>query len=448
MRKLLTLAILSLMLTAGARAQELRHEVAVKAGAGVSSMRYKALAGDNPFRPGFKAGLGYTFFLSEKWGIGTGVEIARYNNRITLPDGVMYSTPVLDGNRAGQRINRIAGAFGFVEKQNLTALQIPLTIQFNAPAGKSVRFYSLAGVKVGLPIMASYSQSASAISAGTLTMAGGEGNYREEISRNGYTNDGGFEAGTAVMLTGEVGAKFRLSEKMWLYTGVYIDYGLNDVRKNAAPETNLIHYNANSPDATTGNSLMQMSSAVSKANPLSFGFNISLGFRFGKKRAPKPEPAPVVREVIIEKRDTVVQEVYIRDTVVQEVVKEVEVIREVPQEIKQSMINLSNTLFAFDRWNLTPEAAAELDKVVAWLRENPQVAVEIEGHTDDRGTADYNLRLSEERAKAVYDYFAANGIDPSRLSYRGYGLTRPIAGNDTQSGRGQNRRVELKITNN
>jgi outer membrane protein OmpA-like peptidoglycan-associated protein len=109
------------------------------------------------------------------------------------------------------------------------------------------------------------------------------------------------------------------------------------------------------------------------------------------------------------------------------------------------MMDLSNILFAFDRFNLTDEAVAELDKVTAWLRENPGLRVEISGHTDNYGADDYNMRLSENRAKAVRDYFTEHGVDASRLSYMGYGESQPVADNTTDDGRRRNRRVELGI---
>ena len=437
-----------------ASAQELRHEVAVTGGAGASSMRYDILGGnDNPLKFGFKAGLGYTFFLSDYWGIGTGVEFARYNNKVTLPDGLAYSTPALGGNsQPGQHRNYVVTTSGFVETQKLSTINIPLMVQFNAPASKSVRFYTLAGVKVGLPVMSSWTQSISRISTGYLSMGENAGSYQEGIGIDNYTSEGDFEVKPSLMLAGELGIKFRLSKSLFLYAGAYIDYGLNDIRKNTAEDANLIHYAENSPQATTGNSLVSVSSAISNVNLLSCGLNLRLGIGFGKKKEKsKPEPEPVVQEKIVERivervvRDTVVKEVHIRDTVVQEVVKEI--VREVPQEIKQSMIKLSNTLFAFDKWNLTEEAAIELNKVAAWISENPEISIEIEGHTDNKGSAEYNRKLSEERAKSVYDYFVSKGIEPSRLSYRGYGLTRPIADNATEEGRQQNRRVELKIIN-
>ena len=72
--------------------------------------------------------------------------------------------------------------------------------------------------------------------------------------------------------------------------------------------------------------------------------------------------------------------------------------------------------------------------------------IEIRGHTDSKGSDSYNLRLSENRAKAVFEYLISKGISEKRLQYKGYGKTMPIDTNDTEEGRANNRRVEFKIT--
>ena len=105
---------------------------------------------------------------------------------------------------------------------------------------------------------------------------------------------------------------------------------------------------------------------------------------------------------------------------------------------------LGGVVFDTGKSNIKPAFYAELDAIATTLKNNPAVKVEIEGHTDSVGRAAYNMKLSEKRAKAVMDYLVQKGIDPSRLSAKGFGITRPIASNDTPEGRARNRRVELK----
>ena len=102
--------------------------------------------------------------------------------------------------------------------------------------------------------------------------------------------------------------------------------------------------------------------------------------------------------------------------------------------------------FDFDSAHLTPSAERELDKVVALLRENAGKSAQIHGYTDSRGSAAYNLKLSERRAQAVVDYLVAHGIAASRLSAQGFGASNFVASNDTEAGRAENRRVTLTLS--
>lgn len=109
-----------------------------------------------------------------------------------------------------------------------------------------------------------------------------------------------------------------------------------------------------------------------------------------------------------------------------------------------TVVVLKNIFFDFDKSDLQPASFVELDVLVDYLTHN-KVNIEIGGHTDNQGTDEYNDRLSEERAKAVYEYLLSHGITADRLSYRGYGKRQPIADNNTEEGRAANRRTEFKI---
>lgn len=104
---------------------------------------------------------------------------------------------------------------------------------------------------------------------------------------------------------------------------------------------------------------------------------------------------------------------------------------------------LEGPQFEFDKAEITPEGHALLDEAVRVMQENPGLNVAIEGHTDSLGSDAYNQRLSERRAAAVQRYLVSNGIDPMRMTQRGFGETNPIASNDTEEGRAKNRRVEI-----
>ena len=106
----------------------------------------------------------------------------------------------------------------------------------------------------------------------------------------------------------------------------------------------------------------------------------------------------------------------------------------------------SNVTFATDRDQVIPAFYPTLDSVAIVLRKFDKTLIDVDGHTDSVGNAGYNQDLSERRANSVANYLASRGIDPRRMSAMGYGLERPIASNATESGRAQNRRVEIAIS--
>ena len=105
-------------------------------------------------------------------------------------------------------------------------------------------------------------------------------------------------------------------------------------------------------------------------------------------------------------------------------------------------------LFAFSKSDLGESAKTNLNKLVAILNQYPNTNIEIQGHTDSRGTDEYNMGLSQRRANAVRDYLASQGIVGTRMTTRGFGESAPAYSNDTPDGMAQNRRVEFLITAN
>ncbi|GIV22633.1 MAG: hypothetical protein KatS3mg025_0292 [Bacteroidia bacterium] len=110
-----------------------------------------------------------------------------------------------------------------------------------------------------------------------------------------------------------------------------------------------------------------------------------------------------------------------------------------------TVIILRNIFFDFDKATLRPESKAELERVYQLLVENPRLKIRIAGHTDSMGSDEYNQKLSENRARSVYEYLIQRGISADRLSYIGYGESKPVDTNETDEGRQNNRRVELEI---
>jgi outer membrane protein OmpA-like peptidoglycan-associated protein len=118
---------------------------------------------------------------------------------------------------------------------------------------------------------------------------------------------------------------------------------------------------------------------------------------------------------------------------------------ELERAAKGSSVVLKNIFFDTDKYDLKDKSITELQKIIRFLNENPQIRIEISGHTDNTGSPSYNQQLSEKRALSVYNYLINNGIIKEKLSWKGYGQSNPKASNETESGRQENRRIEFQI---
>lgn len=123
---------------------------------------------------------------------------------------------------------------------------------------------------------------------------------------------------------------------------------------------------------------------------------------------------------------------------------QVDPIKVAPVEEKITIV-LNNVFFGFKMEELYPESFPELNRIVALMNEKPNMQIEIAGHTDNTGPANYNLALSERRAKSVVKYLVEKNIDSKRITVQFYGEGKPIDTNGTKEGRRKNRRVEFKI---
>lgn len=116
----------------------------------------------------------------------------------------------------------------------------------------------------------------------------------------------------------------------------------------------------------------------------------------------------------------------------------------VPIEVGQ-IVKMNNIFFEYKSSTLAQESFIELDRIADEMEENPTMEIEIEGHTDDKGSHEYNTKLSAQRAEIVRQYLITKVAKPSRVKSIGYGETKPIAPNDTEEGRSINRRVEFTV---
>jgi len=294
------IAVVGLMLSTALYAQT-AHEFSIYAGGGISTVKYSVTEGKHKLGLGGHAGLGYTFFFSPNWGLGTGVEFALYNSK--------FNTATWNGSYTLTDPTPPAATFtlnstlkDYEEKQTSIMLQIPLMLQFQGNGNH--KFYAAAGGKIGLPLSATYKvDNATFVNAGVYPYE--SYTYTTQIFRGfgsnqkSYKDDLSFKA--AFFLAAEAGMKWRLSDNMSLYTGLYLDYGLNNIRKNTP--ANFVAYipSTNPTDPTADLHINSVTYArvsnttaqfTDKLSPLAAGIKLRLAFGAGsKKAAPAPAPA-------------------------------------------------------------------------------------------------------------------------------------------------------------
>ncbi len=108
-------------------------------------------------------------------------------------------------------------------------------------------------------------------------------------------------------------------------------------------------------------------------------------------------------------------------------------------------VALENIYFNVDSYNLNAKSKSELEELVSFIKNNPSLKFLIEGHTDNTGSDEYNIELSEKRALTVYQYLVDQGVHTSKLAYKGFGSTRPVASNNSDESRIKNRRINITV---
>ena len=113
--------------------------------------------------------------------------------------------------------------------------------------------------------------------------------------------------------------------------------------------------------------------------------------------------------------------------------------------LKDQVLVLNNVRFEFDRSDLLPDSRTLLEQVAASLKDQPELKIEVAGHTDSMGSDAYNLALSDRRAASVRSYLVKQGVPTANIYSKGYGERVPVATNNTDEGRALNRRVEIHL---
>ncbi len=242
-----------------------------------------------------------------------------------------------------------------------------------------------------------------------------------------------------------VGTQVELDINTWkLYVGVEAGYNLGFLNTFSVMEQ--------SGNANIINGIFVDVNGTRKNNGAEMSF--SVGFPLSNFSNHKPKPKPIAEPEPIVVAEPVVEPEPVKDTtekVITMKAKECYTLREMMafitlnMDISDKAICMFDLKFDFAKATIRNESKKTLDEVVEMLNQFPEMIIQINGHTDNVGSEEYNTKLSTERAKAVYDYFVKSGVSSDRMSYTGRAFHLPIDSNDTEEGRARNRRVEIEI---
>jgi hypothetical protein len=212
---------------------QISHEILINGGGGLSSLNPKLSAGKKTMGGGGEFGIGYTCVFIKMVGVHVGVDFAFYNAGAKL-NGVEVVTNNLTDSE-GDRFNMHSTLNSYKEKLNATFMNIPIMAQVQI--GKKYKVYAMAGFKIGIPLSCKYK-----VSGATLTNEGYYPEYENGLKEPLFAGFGRFEnidskgklkLGASAALALEAGMKWKLGEMLAVYTGIYFDYGLNNIAKNS-----------------------------------------------------------------------------------------------------------------------------------------------------------------------------------------------------------------------
>ena len=456
--------ITAILLCSGAVAQDFsRSEFSIRMGGGASSFQTRPTEGKDFWNWTGVAGLGYHFFFNPHWGIGTGANFAVYNGGISIDN---YSRRQDAVNKAtGHPFDFLVKSSNYKEPQQAMMINIPLMLQYQG-VGKTA-FYAALGGKAGIPV------SAKSQLKGNFSSGGFFPNLNvtyENLPEYGFVTDFPFPENktditlkTAFLASAELGVKWRLGKSASLYTGIYVDYGLNNLLdKEPTTDTDLVIYQPDTPSQFAYNTAANL--YVKQIAPVAGG--ITLRLAFGCKRAspvlpilstegPTPElTPPPVQQKVDDSAERLAAEEARRQAEAGRMAKEQEDARlaaetEAHRKAEENAIHdIERPVNDYLLLQTDADAAQkkELDEKVALLQQYPDLKFYVYGHTCNVGTREANERIGLARAENTKKYLISKGIAENRiLGTASKRDVEPLVPNTNEKNRRINRRVQIDI---
>lgn len=281
--KYIITSVLSLFFCSGSFAQS-KQEVSVYGSGGISALKYTTSLGKQENGIGGQFGLDYTYFFTEKIGFSSGLEIAIFNSKMDFDE---LSDKYMVKDIHGDEFEFRTKVTNYKEKQNTTYLNIPLLFRFET--GKNNKFYTAAGGKIGIPLGGNYNVSSATIkNTGYYIFEDHEYTTQEFMGFGTFSDrlpNDEIKFKISFSLSTELGMKWKLKNGLFLYTGTYVDYGMNNILDESDGKP-LVEYNAISPRDFIINSPLKsqytregkQSAFVEKVKPISIGIRLRLAF--------------------------------------------------------------------------------------------------------------------------------------------------------------------------
>ena len=446
--------------------QQNKHEVSLWGTYGLSTLKYDLSYGERDFWGlGYSGGIGYNYFLNYNWSIGTGAEFSVLSSTADFAN-LRDNTIVAGYLSKDAPLNLAIDATNYEQTYKAFYINVPIMAKYQLDVWKQHKFYAAGGMKIGIPFKGEYSTEGTYNARG-YQRAGNGSNVGSAINitkygfgtRNVNLSGEEYDLDINYMLAVEAGMKWKLNDKLSLYTGLYADFGLVDIRKGEEGK-DFFQYNTDNnylfTNYTTNNALYskytpevngQSNTFTDRVSTVSAGLKVQLAFGF--KPFNKKEKASTI---VVGPADkpyeglTAAQMEDIMDRKTKELMdfqrKEFDALRDLitkeDPELTQAIIN-----FDLDKKQILPRMYYELDKKVALMKKYPKANLMLEGHTDDLGSDEYNYQLGLDRANAAKDYLVSKGISAGRLAVSSKGKTQPVVPNTDNSNRFKNRRVEF-----
>jgi outer membrane protein OmpA-like peptidoglycan-associated protein len=397
-RKIIVAGVFFSLIIFRASAQELGIEVS----GGLQGTKYQLQNGQNSLLPGGSLGVNYTFRLSGQWGLVSGVMAGLYQTKATLQNGVVFTSDQVDD--AGSAFQYNIKPTGYKENQQFFTAAIPLLLQYHTE-GAGRQWYFNAGGKILFPI-----SNHIKVTAQQLNLSGFYPDYNLDVSslpQHGFGTIGGWSSSAtsnfkpAAALSAATGFSFRLKPGTRLYAGVFVDYGLTDLREKKGAMT-LATYSPGGLSGVEANSVLNMPNAGT-VTLLSFGLQVRLSFGIRSKAEAQSktqnQPPPSAKGTLSEDEAEVIQRPVVFGILGESAIPEVQ--------------------------------KPHLDEVAEIMQQHPDIRISIEGHACNNGQEIEDPKVGAARAKAVQRYLQNKGIERRRMSVTSPSESDPGDPNDT-----------------